>query len=915
MAKSKQVIELPKLKQIKQHAGYKKNIEIARSLWNKAQPIQDNHAAKSYLSLTRGLPETTIQQCEMRALPPEGAKPNRLITPVIDARGEIIGVQTVDLNPDGTKAKPKNDGKTAIVDRRYIDSFGKAALVKKGSDPSRLYIAEGIETAASIVGVLNGDYTVMASLGITEMVHAIPVIKAQLAPGAQIVLLADNDSDKQAVENLKNAVNCFREAGLNLVVVKPKILDQDWNDVLQDKGNQQLKEEFCSLASESLLEQFDYEEGEQETLATAQKTVATLIELLTPIEIQTHESQFLQIALTTIKEFQIQLEKLKATADKLQFNKGISKLLSELKQVHEALTKLNVTDEELPPLPITISEMSNPAIKTHQQNKKYFEAAYHELKNRIRANKPITELENHGDSNVDEVTYNKLVKGLKEYVSNHSALGTIPATDTAGEREKIAAAPAKNHLDYAEKTGLLLHLEAMYKREIDLENKAIKVLTEEDNKSYEKQVKAQLDTIKSVLESLESKIVSHSEQWEQVRDPAIQKAKKCYLGDMEKGNWLTQLVTQSWINELSSFHSASEFTYELNTLPPTKKVCFIEGEEQSVDTTLENLRNQIIKRSGLLNMIDAGDNSPEQQLLKKSIEYYAHALAISMQRSFLVKIPGTNNYQEFDGINDKGKIIERKENNGTGEDYLQSNFTQRKINEKMKFFRAVKTHHLHLMSELPENPEQYKNSYIFLKESGVKELYYVKPDGKYEKVKINDFNLIEEKIKAINNKDTNKLILISKEDIKEIITLNGGHAPVEDYHKKFTVKDVALKLMGGKPAYPFARKWFSPKFDADLRHQMNIAAKSLLVDAINNPKIHFVFNRSHGTIEDSLRRNFYNANLIQEISLNESTQDAGNEHALVRKQFEAHTFFHNQCKKQLTKYGVSIPEFPIKALA
>lgn len=63
----------------------------------------------------------------------------------------------------------------------------------------------------------------------------------------------------------------------------------------------------------------------------------------------------------------------------------------------------------------------------------------------------------------------------------------------------------------------------------------------------------------------------------------------------------------------------------------------------------------------------------------------------------------------------------------------------------MKFFRAVKTHHLHLMSELPENPEQYKNSYIFLKESGVKELYYIKPDGKYEKVKINDFKLIEEK--------------------------------------------------------------------------------------------------------------------------------------------------------------------------
>lgn len=182
--------------------------------------------------------------------------------------------------------------------------------------------------------------------------------------------------------------------------------------------------------------------------------------------------------------------------------------------------------------------------------------------------------------------------------------------------------------------GLLVHLESMYKREIDLENKAIKVLTEEDNKSYEKQVKAQLDNIKNVLESLEMKIISHSEQWEKIRNPAIQKAKEYYLGDMEKGNWVTQWVTQSWINELSSLHSTSEFIYELNALPPRKRVRFIEGEEQSVDTTLENLRNQIIDRCGLRSMIDAEDNSPEQQLLKKSIEYYAHSLAISMQRSF-----------------------------------------------------------------------------------------------------------------------------------------------------------------------------------------------------------------------------------------------------------------------------------------
>ncbi|OCH99152.1 hypothetical protein A8135_07835 [Legionella jamestowniensis] len=81
---------------------------------------------------------------------------------------------------------------------------------------------------------------------------------------------------------------------------------------------------------------------------------------------------------------------------------------------------------------------------------------------------------------------------------------------------------------------------------------------------------------------------------------------------------------------------------------------------------------------------------------------------------------------------------------------------------------------LHLMSELPRSAAQYKNSYIFIKKNDIQELYYIKPDGKYEKTKIVDFNLFEEKINAIKNKDESKLHL-SEEQIKEIVTSNGGH--------------------------------------------------------------------------------------------------------------------------------------------
>ncbi|WP_273198175.1 MULTISPECIES: heavy metal translocating P-type ATPase [Legionella] len=83
---------------------------------------------------------------------------------------------------------------------------------------------------------------------------------------------------------------------------------------------------------------------------------------------------------------------------------------------------------------------------------------------------------------------------------------------------------------------------------------------------------------------------------------------------------------------------------------------------------------------------------------------------------------------------------------------------------------------LHLLSELPKRPAQYKNSYVFIKKNDTQELYYVNPNREYEKVKILDFDLFEEKINTIKNKDEATLHL-SKKQIKEIITANGSHTP------------------------------------------------------------------------------------------------------------------------------------------
>lgn len=83
---------------------------------------------------------------------------------------------------------------------------------------------------------------------------------------------------------------------------------------------------------------------------------------------------------------------------------------------------------------------------------------------------------------------------------------------------------------------------------------------------------------------------------------------------------------------------------------------------------------------------------------------------------------------------------------------------------------------LHLMSQLPEHLELYKNAYIFVNNDDVKNLYYIKASGEYEAVKIDDFSLFIEKINRL--KACDQVILpLDPAKIRDIITSNGGHAP------------------------------------------------------------------------------------------------------------------------------------------
>jgi hypothetical protein len=78
----------------------------------------------------------------------------------------------------------------------------------------------------------------------------------------------------------------------------------------------------------------------------------------------------------------------------------------------------------------------------------------------------------------------------------------------------------------------------------------------------------------------------------------------------------------------------------------------------------------------------------------------------------------------------------------------------------------------HLLDELPENPKELKNSYIFCKD----ELSYINVNGEVKKVKINKLALFKKELATING-DSSSSLKLTAEQIKKLITSNGGHIP------------------------------------------------------------------------------------------------------------------------------------------
>lgn len=199
----------------------------ALSLWHTAIPLPGT-LGETYWHEHRGF----------RLLPNDDAArfhelTNAVIYPVQSlVTGEIVAIQRVFLETDGSKKE-----------KRSLGSTRGCAVVFKGSDPSEgkqeaLWIAEGPETAWAIYEALWGQFTVAASLSASTLgkIKLPQVVK-------RAVIVSDRGAEHSAEDAAKSIVACRSDIGA-AVVLMPGYHERgtDAADILKREGDEVLRE-------------------------------------------------------------------------------------------------------------------------------------------------------------------------------------------------------------------------------------------------------------------------------------------------------------------------------------------------------------------------------------------------------------------------------------------------------------------------------------------------------------------------------------------------------------------------------------------------------------------------------------------------------------------------------------------------
>lgn len=250
----------PEINQLNKYIIDKKSIKLANDLWIRSVPLKDTPAEK-YIVGTRKIPIDVAEKLQIRSLKgPIGIpefdknKPynDYVVVPVYNLDDELVGLQIIQIDPAGNKAtNPENSD---FFCKKYLGPTkplreGKAAVINKTDNVNVVFIAEGVETAASLASLheVRNNYSVLASMGVSELSATLAYVKTHYPPGATVVLLKDHDDPVEnpfANSEFDKAKKAFVDAGYRVIVKEPPTVKEDWNDVLAKGGVNELERQL-----------------------------------------------------------------------------------------------------------------------------------------------------------------------------------------------------------------------------------------------------------------------------------------------------------------------------------------------------------------------------------------------------------------------------------------------------------------------------------------------------------------------------------------------------------------------------------------------------------------------------------------------------------------------------------------------
>ena len=234
----------------------KNKIISAKSIWDGSVHAKGTLAEK-YLKQHRGI--DAIDKLDIRFWPTGSQwrncnddglledKINKIPALIIAARNEkneITGVQRIYL--DSKTASKNKFMENPKLSKGIIQ--GSCGIIQKGMQGSRLYVAEGFETGASIA-LADSKATVLCSFGVSNMKNLSPIIKK--FNSKEVIIAADNDGNfAKSQQAIDKTIDVYKQDNLNARAVFPDMLQgkikTDWNDIHLNKGIAEIQKQLIS---------------------------------------------------------------------------------------------------------------------------------------------------------------------------------------------------------------------------------------------------------------------------------------------------------------------------------------------------------------------------------------------------------------------------------------------------------------------------------------------------------------------------------------------------------------------------------------------------------------------------------------------------------------------------------------------